>query len=509
MSTSLYNKIKVTLEFSGRSVTSEIPPYKTIKYLKELTKTLFYPIQGEVNLIYQNKDITKYGQFSLGEYFKNKNQIFIKVVKQNKIIKEINRENDNNKYISIELEKNSEFLCHCKNDLINNYCRNCKLFICNYCRNNKIHKYHRTIQIETNNLVESTKLYAITLQSEILSNIRSSQDYYKKFQNNNFIDAFSRQEIIKRKYENVYEIYQNILNELKIYENNESDISDYINKAKKENQEIEGILTEIHIKYNYNNSNKTKRMTQNEFNNYFYILGEKEDKLENMSSKIYAIRINYEINEKLNEINEQIESILDKVLNEKNLLGIDDTTMNIYNLILKKNREKEENNENNEYEEKEEMQALQKEIIEQPKKIDPIKKEIKEKDQKLRKLRKVKNKDLLQEAEKNQLVSIGVLNAKSQPDIILVDNIKNDNLDSNLTQNMDNYMNDLPLSYNINVDKSKKLFDSAEISMIHKNDEEDVNKKKLEDELFLEPEEKEDNIENNNNNEEEQNEEYM
>ena len=53
-------------------------------------------------------------------------------------------------------------------------------------------------------------------------------------------------------------------------------------------------------------------------------------------------------------------------------------------------------------------------------------------------------------------------------------------------------MNDLPLSYNINVDKSKKLFDSAEISMIHKNDEEDVNKKKLEDELFLEPEEKED-----------------
>ena len=498
----IFNKIKVTLEYSGRSITSEIVPYKTIKYLRELTKTLFYPIQGEINLIYQNKDITKYSQYPIGEYFKNKNQIFLKVLKQSKSIKEINRENDF-KYSLIDIEKKKEFLCSCRNDLINNYCRNCKRFICNNCRNNKFHKYHRTIKIEINNLIESTKLYAITLQSEILSNIKSSQDYDKKFQNQNFIDAFARQEIIQRKYESIYEIYKTMLNELKISENSNENIDyDYVNKAQKENKEIEDLLSEIHSKYNKNK----KGMSFNEFNSYFYSLGEKEDKLEVMNSKIYEIRINYEINEKLNEINNQIENILDKALNEKNLLGIDDTTMNIYNSILKKNRENEENNEN-EYEEKEEMQTLQKEIIEQPKKIDPIKIEIKEKDQKLRKLRKVKNKDLLQEAEKNQLVSMGVLNAKSQPDIILVDNIKNDNLDSNLTQNMDNYMNDLPLSYNINVDKSKKLFDSAEISMIHKNDEEDVNKKKLEDELFLEPEEKEDNIENNNNNEEEQNEE--
>ena len=35
MSTSLNNKNKVTLEFSGRSITSKIPHYKTIKYLKK------------------------------------------------------------------------------------------------------------------------------------------------------------------------------------------------------------------------------------------------------------------------------------------------------------------------------------------------------------------------------------------------------------------------------------------------------------------------------------------
>ena len=503
----IFGKIKVTLEYSGRSITSEIVPYKTIKYLKELTKTLFYPIQGEVNLIYQNKDITKYGQYPLGEYFKNKNQIFIKVIKQTKSVKEINRDNDY-KYNLIEIEKKKEYLCICRNDLINNYCRNCKQFVCNNCRNNKFHKYHKTIQIEINNLVESTKLYAITLQSEILSNIKNSQDYDKKFQNQNFIDAFARQEIIQRKYESIYEIYKNMLNELKISENSNDNVYDeYIIKAKKENQEIENILSEIHLKYNV----KKKNMTQNDFNDYFILLGKKEDKLEDMSTKIYEIKVNYEINEKLNEINNQIEKILDRVLNEKNLLGIDDSTMNIYNFILKKNRIKEDknnkndknneiNNNKDEIETKEEIQTTTRnDIIEEPKKIENSKIDLQEDKQKLRKLRKVKNKDILQEAEKNQLVSMGVLNAKSQPEIILVDNVKNDNLDSNITQNMENYINDLPYSFNPNVDKNKKLFDTYDISIIHKNTENEMylNKKnKNDEELFLEPEEKDDKDQN-------------
>ena len=118
----------------------------------------------------------------------------------------------------------------------------------------------------------------------------------------------------------------------------------------------------------------------------------------------------------------------------------------------------------------------------------------------------MKNKVLLQEAEKNQLVSMGVLNAKSKPEIILVENSKEENLDSNLTQNMENFINDLPYSYNPTIDKNKKLFDTSDISIIHKNtdNEESINKKNKNDEdIFLEPEEKDDKIktnENDNNN---------
>ena len=138
-------------------------------------------------------------------------------------------------------------------------------------------------------------------------------------------------------------------------------------------------------------------------------------------------------------------------------------------------------------------------LIEEPKKLENSKIDIKEDKQKIRKLRKVKNKDILQEAEKNQLVSMGVLNAKSQPEIILVDSVKNDNLDSNITQNMENYINDLPYSFNPNVDKNKKLFDTSDISIIHKNTENEMylNKKnKNDEELFLEPEEKDDKDQN-------------
>ena len=185
--------------------------------------------------------------------------------------------------------------------------------------------------------------------------------------------------------------------------------------------------------------------------------------------------------------------------------------MNIYNFILKKNRIKEDknnkndknneiNNNKDEIETKEEIQTTTRnDIIEEPKKIENSKIDLQEDKQKLRKLRKVKNKDILQEAEKNQLVSMGVLNAKSQPEIILVDNIKNDNLDSNLTQNMENYINDLPYSFNPNVDKNKKLFDTSDISIIHKNTENEMylNKKnKNDEELFLEPEEKDDKDQN-------------
>ena len=80
MTSYLRQKIKTNLEYQGRRVTTDIPPYKTIKYIKKLTKNLFYPINSEIRLIYQHKDITPYEQSVIGDFFKRKNQIYIKIL---------------------------------------------------------------------------------------------------------------------------------------------------------------------------------------------------------------------------------------------------------------------------------------------------------------------------------------------------------------------------------------------------------------------------------------------
>ena len=48
MSILLRQKIRTNLEFQGRKITTEIPPYKTLKYVKELAKNLFYPINSDI-----------------------------------------------------------------------------------------------------------------------------------------------------------------------------------------------------------------------------------------------------------------------------------------------------------------------------------------------------------------------------------------------------------------------------------------------------------------------------
>ncbi len=65
-------KVKTIFEYEGNEISSDVPSYKTIKYLKEIAKKLFLPIYSEVKLIYENKDISSYEQMVIGDYFYKK-----------------------------------------------------------------------------------------------------------------------------------------------------------------------------------------------------------------------------------------------------------------------------------------------------------------------------------------------------------------------------------------------------------------------------------------------------
>ena len=482
MTSYLRQKIKTNLEYQGRKVTTDIPPYKTLKYIKELAKNLFYPINSEIRLIYQHKDITQYEQSVIGDFFKRKNQIYIKILtyspqqREKLMLYEEEKKNQINK-LSLSQTKGI-FICSCKNDLIGNYCRNCKEFICNSCRINKEHENHRVTQVDIENLIESVKLYAITLQSEVLSNIKSTRDFCRRneLKNNNInkknIDE--RHKIIQKKYDKIYEIHINCITDINQdnEENNNADIilANYIQNTNGTNDEIEKILTEIYMKY----TKQRRGMSAEDFNEYFKTLGEKEEELEIQSTDILAFRVRYELDEKMNQIYDKIEQVLDSTLNYKIPLGLDSNSYYLYNIVKERkekeklqyeknkneyneneegegneneknenidenNTEKEKNEEeekdedeyekNKNEEEKEEEKNNEEENEEED---ENKKKEVEEEDDynnQNKKLGDIKNKNLMQTMEKNDLINKGVLQNKNKDENNENENNENENND--------------------------------------------------------------------------------
>ena len=230
------------------------------------------------------------------------------------------------------------------------------------------HINHNVSQIDINNLNESVKLYAITLQSEISQNIKESKSFLKnkekeKEDNTNENIINTKHNLILEKYNKVLEIYNEHYNNININEeneNNEDSLKNYIKNSKLTNEEIDNILNEIHLKF----IKKKKSMSIKEFDEYFKLLSEKDETLSINSKDIKKYKVNNQINIKMNIFYEKINMIIDEMLNSKNPFNLDDETYNLYNEILeekkkeekndlieiddKKNKENEEENEENE-----------------------------------------------------------------------------------------------------------------------------------------------------------------
>ena len=85
-----------------------------------------------------------------------------------------------------------------------------------------------------------------------------------------------------------------------------------------------------------------------EFKNYMKLINEKDEILDNQSTDIYKIKVKFELNEKMNNMFNHIEKIMDKTLNnnKKDEYNFDTNTQFLYNLYLKNEKKKEEENEN-------------------------------------------------------------------------------------------------------------------------------------------------------------------
>lgn len=315
-------QINFNLEYQSKIVKAKLPAYRTIYHLKELCKEAFFILRQQIHLTYKNKDITQLDHCILGDYFKGKNNIFIKVsIDYGYPIKGQSR-----------FSEKPLYLCVCKNDIIYNYCRVCKSFICNMCRVNSVHANHKVIQVDVNNFEESAKLYAITLQSDMLYNLKIIKEISREGMK--YDDLLSRHEFIKRKYDKVGEIYREMIEKMyKIPEVRgdqiESVITEYQSNYKVSNQQLENILNIIYSKY----SKPHRKMTFEEMKQFYEEIHQLEEQIDSFSLSMMAYRVNYEMNMRMNKMYDQIEEILDGMLNAECPLGLDPNTYYMYQMV--------------------------------------------------------------------------------------------------------------------------------------------------------------------------------
>jgi len=350
------DNIKINFEYKENNISLDVPPYKNIKYLKDLVKKKFRPKNLEIiQLFYQNKNISKKEDLIIGDVFKNQYSINIKVVENIEKIKipaSINIESENIKPVKLTEEEKNFFKCSCSEKLINNYCRNCKQLLCNTCRINETHKNHKVIQINPYDLNESCNLYSLILQGEISNNIKIKENFKKlKFNEKKFDEFSSKHEIIQNKFDEVYKKYEEALKIIDIDpQNNEINIDNIIKEYKENtkniNNELDNLSNDIYKTY----IQKKKRMKCEKFNEILEKLSEKDDELENCSKEIYKYIIYNKITEKLYNMYEEIEKALDNILNSKTLFNIDKDS----NLIYEKIKNDKKNEDLNEEERKDE-----------------------------------------------------------------------------------------------------------------------------------------------------------
>ena len=221
---------------------------------------------------------------------------------------------------SINQEINSmNFMCNCNNNKISFYCRICQDFLCYKCRESLNHQNHLAINIDIKNIENNISLYAIIIQNDIEEKILCNQKYYKSFkENKNYLYTENKNKILESKIKILTNIYNKLFGKLqeilktKFVDEVEMILNEYNLNAKIIGGKIINILKQIEV---FKQNKEKKKLTYEEFQNFFKILNEKEKELNNLEDNILLYKVNYELNEKLLRFYDNIERQLNLLIN--------------------------------------------------------------------------------------------------------------------------------------------------------------------------------------------------
>jgi hypothetical protein len=257
----------------------------------------------------------------------------------NTIDKNVNILNDNNFLLNlgnIEDNDDDDKICqNCSDNKFSEYCRNCKEFLCNNCKNNEKHQNHLFIHL--NSSYESNiKIYGNILLTDIEffkanNNVINENESIINNCNSllNINELNQKHKALINKLKDIINTYESILDEIKnalILEGEnkvKEALNTYNNDSMKINDEINQLLKQLE-------KNKEK-MNINEFKNFFKIMSEKEEKLNEINKNIIHFHLITQINNKISLMINKI----DKALNET----YNDDKNNPFNLPPKFNEE--------------------------------------------------------------------------------------------------------------------------------------------------------------------------
>ena len=87
-------------------------------------------------------------------------------------------------------------------------------------------------------------------------------------------------------------------------------------------------------------------MNADEFKSFFNEISHKDELLEIQNVDLYALRVEYEFNEKMKNIYDKIDEVIQKTVNDNNVLNVSKYTNHLFSLIIEKEEENKKNEEN-------------------------------------------------------------------------------------------------------------------------------------------------------------------
>ena len=311
-----YTKFNLTLIYNNKNTTVKVNNNKPIVYIREIAYNIFYPINGKIQLIYRNKDLTPFEQIPIIQYFKNLNKATIIIKPLNEIYLESNitdLDKSNSKVNETEIidiektDKNRMMCVDCKNTFIYYYCRNCNCLLCRNCkeRYDSFHFNHKSCIINPENLTECMRLYIKNLHEEMAVLKRDFDRFEKENKNIVLRDTEEWKEETLSKLNSLTEFTQKIEEETRKG-----------GEAVKENFDAKEVVENMYNQLLNTNPEKSKNIEKS-----FNSLKKIDDEIKNISKKIEEC-INLESQKtKVDKIfiplNSKLDDIIKKLLPEK------------------------------------------------------------------------------------------------------------------------------------------------------------------------------------------------